>query len=669
MARPVAQSLNVAARPPVAPPAGERMLLWAVWLCMFLVLLTPLVVSVETLFPFVVGKALYARSLIALAFALWLLLALMSPVYRPPRSLLLVLLALGLGVALLAACFGVSAQRSLWSNYERMQGVVEMAHWFAFALVLCSLLRTSWHWRMALNLNLGVSLAVALLVLAQQFLLRDVSVIRWGDWTIAALSAYHGTASATLGNPIYLSSYLTLNAVIAVGFFAWSFVPASGRVVSGDARGAGRAGFAAVGRDAAARPTALWLLRAFWAGAAFVNLWVFIMIGQRGPLLGLLAALGFAALVYVVLERGWVRLVAIGLLCLMGLAAVPVAVLYLKPPAQEQQTMFTNRFLQRLTGPERLNTYQARLHKWEVAWRGFLDRPLLGWGPENFVAIFGRHVAGRLAKTDVYDHAHSRTIEELATKGVLGLAMHLALWIAIFLVLWRAAKTVGVRERVPIVLLGAALAGELAQGLTSVADISSTMQRMLMLACVVRLEGLAWSASPLRESRGAAARGGRAGWRAVAALVVVALLVCCLKMNYHAYAAANQLWRAAATDSKQRPEKVVDHLEQAIAEFTPLANGARLALFHSAAEMWYTLDADGDPVALRLLALVDAEAVTAVRIEPQNWRLHAALADFYRQAAIRHLQYQEMAEHHVRKLEELAPNRWETDLLRSLVAA
>ena len=63
-------------------------------------------------------------------------------VLPPPRSWLLLLLAAGLGASLLSACFGVSLQRSVWSNYERMQGVVDQAHWFEFALVLTLILRT-----------------------------------------------------------------------------------------------------------------------------------------------------------------------------------------------------------------------------------------------------------------------------------------------------------------------------------------------------------------------------------------------------------------------------------------------------------------------------------------------------------------------------------------------
>ena len=88
----------------------------------------PVFVQPDTLFPFVVGTGLWSRAIIEILFLLWRALALANPSFRPPRSWLLLLLAAGLGASLLSACFGVSLQRSVRSNYERMQGMVDQAH-------------------------------------------------------------------------------------------------------------------------------------------------------------------------------------------------------------------------------------------------------------------------------------------------------------------------------------------------------------------------------------------------------------------------------------------------------------------------------------------------------------------------------------------------------------
>jgi len=86
----------------------ERLLLAAIRAGIALVLLTPLVTAPWTLYPFSVGKALWARTLIAAVFALWTVLALARPRWRPPRSILLALLAAGLVLGVLSAWFGIA---------------------------------------------------------------------------------------------------------------------------------------------------------------------------------------------------------------------------------------------------------------------------------------------------------------------------------------------------------------------------------------------------------------------------------------------------------------------------------------------------------------------------------------------------------------------------------
>ena len=69
-----------------------RALRIAIYLGIALLLLTPFVVSPGTVFPLGLGKALWSRTLIEIVFALWAVLALASPVWRPPRSWVLALL-------------------------------------------------------------------------------------------------------------------------------------------------------------------------------------------------------------------------------------------------------------------------------------------------------------------------------------------------------------------------------------------------------------------------------------------------------------------------------------------------------------------------------------------------------------------------------------------------
>ena len=64
----------------------EKLLVIGVKLGIFLVLFMPLIVTTDTLFPFIVGKALYARGIIQIVFGMWLILAVKFPAYRPSRG-------------------------------------------------------------------------------------------------------------------------------------------------------------------------------------------------------------------------------------------------------------------------------------------------------------------------------------------------------------------------------------------------------------------------------------------------------------------------------------------------------------------------------------------------------------------------------------------------------
>ena len=88
---------------------------------------------------------------------------------------------------------GVSAQRSLWSTYERMQGVVDLAHWFALAVVLASMFRAASEWRALLTFNLAMSLAIACLVIARHY---QLDVPFYGAFAGAEAAAHEWARSA-----------------------------------------------------------------------------------------------------------------------------------------------------------------------------------------------------------------------------------------------------------------------------------------------------------------------------------------------------------------------------------------------------------------------------------------------------------------------------------------
>jgi len=126
----------------------DRALLWSARCGIALLYFTPFVITTDTVFPYIVGKALFTRGVIEIVFGMWVVLAFRRPEFRPAKSWLTILFAAFLLANVVAALTGVSFTRSFWSNYERMQGVVDLAHWFALFVVMLSVIRGRRQWQL-----------------------------------------------------------------------------------------------------------------------------------------------------------------------------------------------------------------------------------------------------------------------------------------------------------------------------------------------------------------------------------------------------------------------------------------------------------------------------------------------------------------------------------------
>ena len=117
----------------------ERILLHTIRILLAFVLVTPLIVNSdpfpETIYPWVVGKAVYFQILTEIAFGLWIVLAIRNSEYRVPKSWLPIIFGCYMAIAFVSAILGVNLQRSLWSTYERMYGLVALSHGFIYFLV------------------------------------------------------------------------------------------------------------------------------------------------------------------------------------------------------------------------------------------------------------------------------------------------------------------------------------------------------------------------------------------------------------------------------------------------------------------------------------------------------------------------------------------------------
>ena len=624
--------------------------------CLALVLLTPLAAMPEVLYAFTVGKAVYARSAIAAAFALWAVLAAARPAWRARPDILLALLGVTLAAGLVSAALGVSPQRSLWSGYPRMGGLVDAAHWLAFAVVLSAMLRTPAEWRRFLNLNLAVGFAAALVGIAR-FHVPEAAVPVW--WP----EPRYPRIAATFANPLFFGAHMQAVALLAAGFLARSLLGAPAPAAA----------------------------RLFWALTAACAVWALTLSGSMGAIAGLGAGAGGAALYFALSgPSAAARLSGRAVLGALILSAAVLAVMLVldagprpghgasreaaetqaraAPEPRETPGLRTARpapgdgfggpLLDRLTSAARIgSTLGTRLDNWEAGLQAFTERPLLGWGPGNYLVAASRHDRAAGSTNRARDRAHNEAVERLVTGGLVGMLAWLALWGATFAAAWRGARwCTRPAEGTLAVFAGAALLGWLVQSLTSFYSPTTSMEHVLLLAFLAHAAraregdvgkeaagGTASTAGPARRALGPPAV------RAALAVAAIGLCAGSLAASHAIHAGAAALFRAETSGP------FMTELRRSIRAFGPLATHPRILLLENVAPNWHIVHGNAPARAFRLLAWAEAEEREALAAEPRNWQLLHALAKMYAAVAATSPEYATRARYWYERSRAAAP--------------
>ncbi len=423
-----------------------------------------------SLFPFIVGKYFFFRTVVELALLFFLWGWALAPQKRSLRdkesssgsSLSAVfknplVIAVGIFVAvyLLAGFFGVNPQSSFWSNFERGEGGLQLLHFFAYFFLLAALFRDAQSWRRMLVVCVAAALLLVGYGLLASLKYVDAAYDAQGNLNPKGSGAWFktfsdfiggdlcGRFSGSLGNPAYVGT------VMLFAIFYSLFLLVSGRQRS----------------------------RFIWGVLAFV-FFLFLLLSQtRGAFLGLGAGVvvGLAYLAFRANSRRW-RLLSFAFL--LFFLAVGGALVYNQTslnvmPWCEQRS-------QVLDVSVKAQTFQTRLTLWRQSIEAFKERPWLGWGPENFSLAIEKHFDLALSAA-WFDRAHNIFFDYLVFTGLLGLLSFIAIFIVLFWRLLRSFAGSG-RSLAEEALLVALPVAYLVQGLVLFDVLSIYLNLFLFLA-------------------------------------------------------------------------------------------------------------------------------------------------------------------------------------------
>lgn len=361
---------------------SKSFFVWTIKALIFISFFAPLIVGGSFYFPYIVPKTIFFQIAVELALFFYVLLIVTDRSYAPKWDLLAKSVIAFFGVYAIAGILGVNPERSFFGSYERMLGVINVAHFVALFFVARAVFVSVKDWLWVFRVFLFASVLVGLYGLGQ-----------WLDLSFL----YHagaGRIDATIGNPAFVAGYF----IFAAFFSIFALLKDSSQ------------GF-----------------KYFYIFSLVLSIWGAYASATRGGLLGLAAAAVIIAIAYflqpvrsekekkLAIKKEFLWIGAVIALFIFGLAFF----------AGGKSAFFSP--VERLISISlKDTTTSTRILAAKSSWDGFLERPIIGWGPQNYNLVFDKYYNPKIYPAENwFDHAHSIIFDTLVATGAVGFAVYL----------------------------------------------------------------------------------------------------------------------------------------------------------------------------------------------------------------------------------------------------
>lgn len=339
----------------------------------------------RVIFPFVVPKVVLFRSLVLLMLGCYLVLLWSDyKKYRVQNTAITVSILLFLGSFALSTFLGVDWYKSLWDNHERMLGFFTLFHYGLYYIIASVIVRQWSDWKQLLRWFFVIGSIVIALGAWQKFVNLDF-----------LLNQQNARVSATLGNAIYFAGYgLFLGYLGLILYFQEK--------------------------------------KGWWRNSVlFLSIFDFsgiIMSHTKGTLLGLLVSIALLFVLYFFhykkdpkKARLWTILLLVAILSTLLLVVFRKTHFVSNIPGIGQ-ILNTDFFT---------DTGSTRLMAWKIAFEGWKEHPIFGWGPNNYYYAFNKHYLPEFLShgwgETWFDNAHNELMNTLAVQGLVGLVFYVGL--------------------------------------------------------------------------------------------------------------------------------------------------------------------------------------------------------------------------------------------------
>jgi len=302
---------------------------------------------------------------------------------------LILLLGFLLSVAI-STIFSQDPRFSFFGSPARAGGLLNLLFYVFFAIFLFLFIKQN-TWEKLWRINLITATIASLFAIVQSFnILKDVFVSYEG-----------GSAPSFLGNSTFLAIYIFFNAIWTLNIF--------------------------LQKKSVKQKTLYGVLFLLFILTIFLT-------GSRATYLAIIASLLFFFFFYPFKIKA-LKILKISAVSLLAFAVIVVAIFNLFPNLGEKNKLFSR--LENRLSIERIaeDLFGTRFAVWDITLKAIKEKPLFGWGPENFYIGFEKYyepTAGGLQRL-WWDRPHNIFLDIIVNNGILSLILYIGFW---FFLLW-----------------------------------------------------------------------------------------------------------------------------------------------------------------------------------------------------------------------------------------
>lgn len=372
----------------------QPLLLWGICIILFL----PVIVLPPTFQPSDWGRAILFRTILTIlvSFSLYKFFYKKEGSISIPKKEKLaylpffILLAFFV-VLILSTIFSEDIRFSIFGSPYRAGGVLNLSFFFIFAIFVAIFIKEK-GWKKLWQITFIVGFLASLLAFIQYFgFFENIFVRREG-----------GGVPSFLGNSTFLAIFM-----LFLAFWSFTFFLQEKNRKK----------------------------KIIYAGLSLLFFLTILITGSRATYLGVL--IGFLFFFFFYPKK--FKTLKIAAFSILLLVVSAVVLLNLFPQIAEKNTL-TKIIADRLS-IKRVVTDLAgtRFSAWKISMEAIKEKPILGWGPENFYIGFERYYDPTLSNLQKlwWDRAHNVFFDIASTSGIISVILYFLFWV---LILWRLQR-------------------------------------------------------------------------------------------------------------------------------------------------------------------------------------------------------------------------------------